>query len=262
MTSLSEPDYYDVLGVGRDAAASEIKSELREGARRCHQDLTCAPDAQDRFAELSRAYAILSKPTSRILYDRVGYRGRGNGSFDSTPPTTESLGRLVDVAEVEVGVLEALRGATRRVSVTTVGTCAACTGTGAAAGSQIDECAACAGEGRLRRTGSLGTARLLQIDECEDCRGSGRLVREAGGECVGTGRTQGARKLELRLPPGPEDGKLIRAQDPQEGREVYLALRVVPREENGLLRYAAGAALFFALALFAVLALAPEALTG
>lgn len=262
MANVCEPDYYDVLGVARDAGASEIKAAFRKGARSCHPDLSCAPDAQDRFAELSRAYAILSKPTSRILYDHVGYRGRGNGSFDSTPPTTERLGRLFDVAEVEVDHLEALRGTTRRVAVTTVGACTACTGSGAAAGSQIDECDACAGEGRLRRTGSLGTARLLQIDECVDCRGAGRLVREACGECQGTGRTRVARTLELRIPPGTEDGKLVRAQDPQEGREVYFALRVVSSEETRLLRYAAAAALFLAVALFAVLALAPEILTG
>ena len=243
MATVPEPDYYDILGVGPDAAPTEIKEAFRAQARRFHPDISREPDAEDRFAELSRAYAILSRPTARILYDRVGYRGRGNGGFDSSPPTAEDLGRLFDVAEVEVDDLEARRGATRRVAVTTVGTCAACTGTGAAPGSTIDECPACDGEGRRRQTRTVGASRLLQIDPCADCGGTGRVILRPCPECEGTGRRHVARNLKLRIPPGTEDGKLVRTQDPGEGQEVYVALRVVPHADARPIRYAAAAAL-------------------
>jgi molecular chaperone DnaJ len=260
MTSAPEPDYYELLGVKRDAGAGEIKEAFRAQARRLHPDVSRDPNAGDRFAEVSRAYAVLSKPTARILYDRVGYRGPGNGGFESAEPSAEHLALLFDVAEVEVDALEARRGATRRVEITSVGICPDCVGTGADPGSEIEECLPCGGEGRLRQTANVGAARLLQIHVCAECSGTGRIVREPCAACSGSGRAHVERSLKLRIPPGTVDGALVRAQDPREGRDVYLALRVVPHQDARLLRYSATAALALALALFAVIALAPDAL--
>src|SRR3712207_5254272 len=118
----TQRDLYDVLGVGRDADAATIKRAYRSQARALHPDVSQDPEAADRFTELSRAYGVLSKPAARILYDRIGYRGRGNGTFD--PDTAE--GATLELAEVEVAAFEAARGTTRQVRVTSLGSCAIC----------------------------------------------------------------------------------------------------------------------------------------
>jgi molecular chaperone DnaJ len=246
-------DYYEVLGVSPDADARAIKRAFRNLARTLHPDVSTATDAVDRFAELSRAYSVLSTPTARLLYDRVGYRGRGNGGFESPEPSAARFSGLFEVAEVEIDRLEAMRGTTRRVGVTTVGTCAACAGSGAAPGSLVEECASCEGSGRVRRSSMVGSARLLQLDACPDCGGAGRILREACSACTGTGRAETARTVRLRVPPGTEDGRLVHADDG--GREVYVALRVVSNPEGRLLRYSAAAAFALALILFVALAL-------
>jgi molecular chaperone DnaJ len=260
MMSSPEPDYYELLGVKRDAGAGEIKEAFRTQARRLHPDVSREPDASDRFAELSRAYTVLSKPTARILYDRVGYRGRGNGGFESAGPSAENLALLFDVAEIEVDALEAARGATRQVAITSVGICSNCVGTGAAPGSEIEDCVSCDGEGRVHQTADVGAARLLQIHVCGDCSGTGRIVREPCAVCSGSGRAHVERSLKLRIPPGTVDGALVRTRDPNEDREVYFALRVIPHEDARLLRYSAAATLALAAALFALIAFAPDVL--
>jgi molecular chaperone DnaJ len=249
-------DYYEVLGVSPDADARAIKRAFRSLARELHPDVSTAADAVDRFAEISRAYSVLSTPTARLLYDRVGYRGRGNGGFESPEPSAAHLSRLFEVAEVEIDGLEAMRGTTRRVGVTTIGTCAACAGSGAATRSRVEECASCKGSGRVRRTSMVGSARFLQLDECPDCGGAGETLRNTCPACTGTGRAERARTLRLRVPAGTEDGRLVRADDG--GREVYVALRVVPIQENRVLRYSAAAGVVLALVLLVAVALAPD----
>ncbi len=114
------PDYYDVLGVARGADAAEIKRAFRARARLLHPDVSDDPDAEGRFRELADAYAALSKPASRLLYDHFGYRGRGawtaspaQGLFDLGERSKRR--GAGDVAEVELGFYEAARGGRRSV---------------------------------------------------------------------------------------------------------------------------------------------------
>ena len=260
-------DYYDLLGVARDADQNAIKQAFRARARSLHPDVSTERDANDRFAELSRAYSILSKPEARILYDRYGYLGTGNGGFDRTvggANAAAAAARDVDFAEVRVRLFEAVRGSTRRVQVATVGICDTCRGTGAAPGTVARECTACAGEGRLRTSSPLGGGRLLQIETCLACAGRGIVVERRCGRCHGSGQARAERSVKVEIPPGAEDGGVIRVGVDGAGngrpsaRELYVRLRIVPERDALLVRVIAAAALVIALVLFAILYLAPE----
>jgi molecular chaperone DnaJ len=263
----AQHDYYELLGVDRDAEPDAIRRAFRARARTLHPDVSTDPEATDRFSELSRAYSVLSRPTARLLYDRVGYLGRGNGGLTAAaePDAAQRLDRLFDVAEVAVGSFEAARGGTRRVNVSSVGACAACGGSGATPGTAVEDCGDCEGSGRVRRDSTLDGARLIQLDACRSCEGRGHLVASPCDACEGSGRATVERTLRLRIPPGAEDGKLIRAEEarraPRRGaRDVYVVLRVLPDPDSRLVRYAAVAALAIAVALFLVLALTPDSL--
>src|ERR671933_2599910 len=136
-------DYYDVLGVERDADGDTIKRAFRARARELHPDVSADPGAADSFAELSKAYGVLSKPSSRRLYDNFGYGGRGNGWF--APGAARGARRVArrpvrPVAEVLVDELEAQRGVRRKVRWERAERCSACAGKGGAAGAGTRRC--------------------------------------------------------------------------------------------------------------------------
>ena len=264
-------DYYDVLGVPRDAEPEEIKQAFRSLARSLHPDLSPDPDANERFSEIAKAYGVLSKPTARLLYDRFGYLGPGNGGFAAENAAgrsrAEDLARVFNVSEVEIDEREAARGTTRNVRATTIGICSACHGEGTARGAVREECTACGGAGHVTIASPLGTARLIQVDTCAECSGSGRVVIAPCATCVGTGWTKAERKVKLRIPPGADHGKILRAPVDRsngdavgEPRDVYIVLRVRPDADPRIVRYTAAAALALAIALFVVLLVAPESL--
>ena len=153
----------------------------------------------------------------RLLYDRFGYLGAGNGGFETTGSSAPSRDKetpssAFDFAEVQVEFLEAVRGATRKVEITTVEICTACRGTGAARGSLLEDCNGCDGDGVLRRAEDVGAGRVLKIERWPDCRGSGRVVIVPCPRCLGSGREKTKRKVKLDIPPGVEDGGMIRAE--------------------------------------------------
>ena len=126
-------DYYEILGVERDADGETIKRAFRARARALHPDVSDDPDAAEKFGELSEAYGVLSKPPSRLLYDRFGYRGRGNGWF--VPHGARAAGAFVrrqkpPVGEVLVDELEAQRGVRRKVRWERRERCPECDGAG------------------------------------------------------------------------------------------------------------------------------------
>jgi molecular chaperone DnaJ len=253
-------DLYDVLGVASHADATTIKRAFRARARALHPDVCPDPEAADRFAELSRAYAVLSRPAARLLYDRVGYLGPGNGGFEERPATGREE-RLFDLAEVEIEPIEAARGTIRRVRVAAIGPCRACDGAGTASGAAVLRCEACGGDGSMRRSIDARAARVLEVERCRICAGEGRVVADACPRCNGTGRTRTDRTLTLRIPPGATSGELVTARSDANGAgDVFVVLRVRPDRDSRLVRYAATAALVLAVGLFLVIALAPNAI--
>jgi molecular chaperone DnaJ len=262
-------DYYEVLGVSPDADQHAIKRAFRSRARELHPDVSPDPRADERFSELATAYRVLTNSSAKLLYDRYGYLGRGNGGFEPAQvmgaPTRSAGSQAFDVAELRVHAVEAARGATRTVDVSTVGSCAACGGEGAEPGSEAETCSTCHGEGRLRSVSDTGAGRLLQIDVCPACRGAGSVVREPCPDCGGTGRANRAQTVTVRIPPGAEDRSIIRLRGDETGAgphgpDVYVRLRVLPDRDSRPARYAAVTAVAIAVALFVVLLVTPEAL--
>lgn len=245
-------DYYEVLGVPPAADPEEVKKAYRSRARELHPDISSDPNAEEKFSEIAEAYQVLSKPTARLLYDRFGYRGWGNGPLPDIPPgrkEEEESGAATPAVRVELEIepFEAIRGTARTIHVAFVSTCRTCRGNGAAPGTAWRTCRTCEGDGRLKKVSISPSGRLLQIEQCPECEGEGRLPQHQCGECGGSGKVRLERPVEVIIPPGARDGQRIRLT----GAFVVLRIRQLP--DFPFIRHTALAGLAIALSLLAAL---------
>jgi molecular chaperone DnaJ len=248
-------DYYAILGVPAEADEATIRTAFRSLARALHPDVSDVPDAEERFRDVAEAYQVLSRPGRKRLYDRIGYRGRGNGGFASASrdPLFEfwrmRRRRAVQTVEVELGHFEAARGARRTVEIEARESCRECRGTGGAEGAETAVCAACGGSGRLKNVSASGAGRMLRVDPCPDCLGSGRTVSAACEACSGVGDVWNTRRVEVRVPAGVEDGTRIRLAHAAGNADAYLRVKVLPAPRDpAWIRVGALAALLVAVA--------------
>jgi molecular chaperone DnaJ len=235
-------DYYDVLGVARTADPGAIRQAYLRLARELHPDVSNEPEAEERFQELTAAYTVLSDRGARLLYDRFGYPGRGNGfaAGEGRPGGTPIL------AEVDVDVFEAARGARREVRYSSTECCEACDGEGFAPGSH--KCAACRGKGTCARAASLRFADWLQVETCADCDGVGIPAADRCAECGGTGSVSRDEVITVRLPAGVEDGTRLRVVGNPEDEHLLVQVRPPP-DDSRLVRVLAAVLLVCAVAL-------------
>jgi len=226
----AERDYYELLGVARDASESDIKKAFRGLARELHPDVSDAPDAEERFREVVEAYEVLSKTETRQLYDRYGHAGLRSGGFQ---PGHFDFGSLSDLfsaffgddvlggrasrsrgadlaASVDLDLVEASTGATREVPFQVAVICARCDGDGAEPGTEITTCPMCGGAGRMQQVSRSVFGEFVRTQACPECGGSGRRIVTACRECNGGGRVLEERRLEVTIPPGIHDGQRIR----------------------------------------------------
>jgi molecular chaperone DnaJ len=255
----AERDYYELLGVARDASDAEIKRAFRGLARELHPDVSEEPDAEARFREVVEAYEVLSKSETRALYDRYGHAGLRSGGFQ---PGHVEFGNLADLfsaffgdeillggrrrrgrgadlaATVEIELVEAAHGATRDVPFEVAVTCARCAGNGAEPGSEISACPTCGGAGRLQQVTRSVFGEFVRTQGCPDCGGTGRRIEEPCVECRGSGRVVEERTVTVEIPPGIHDGQRIRLSG--EGHagavgaaagDVYVEVRIRPDEQ-------------------------------
>jgi molecular chaperone DnaJ len=254
----TERDYYELLGVRRDASETEIKKAFRALARELHPDVSEQPDAEERFKEVVEAYEVLSKTETRQLYDRYGHAGLRSGGFTPGSVDFGSLsdlfaaffgddlfgggrggrGRGADVgAQVEIELVEAARGAKRDVPYEVAVECAHCNGDGAEPGSAVATCPTCAGSGRVQQVSRSLFGEFVRTQGCPDCGGTGRRIEDPCRECRGSGSVLEQRTLSVEIPPGIHDGQRIRLT----GRghsggpgsrtgDVYVQVRVRPDE--------------------------------
>jgi molecular chaperone DnaJ len=245
-----KPDYYEVLGVPRDADGETIRRAFYARSRDCHPDVSDEPADRRRFGELAEAYGVLSRPASRLLYDRYGYRGRaghpsaGDDDQDAPLPRGENVH-----ARIQLRPREARRGTERLVRYQAPTVCDVCDGRGVL-GEPDPECAECRGTGRIRDASVTSIASIPRIETCPVCGVDPCDV------CVGTGVVDAERRLRVRIPPGVVDGDQVRVAE--EGGDVGsgvpgdLFLDVtVPREpaDRAAVRYLALAGLVAAAAL-------------
>jgi molecular chaperone DnaJ len=277
--AVAKRDYYEVLGVSSDADDQAIRRAFYGLARDWHPDVADAPDAEVHFRELAEAYSVLSRRESRLLYDRYGYRGRGNQGFDSAfqeadlseverggnahtgfqAEATRSETRPPDVVRgtniethLEVRSFEAEEGTRRLITFHATIRCTACMG-GGSLSLPDPECEYCLGTGRKRTVSSLDVAHVLQVERCPAC------VEEPCPRCEGSGTVETERRIRLRVPPGVDDGTLLRVSgdgnDAGAGSvpgDLLVRLHVLPPPKDPrAVRFIA-----FALLLVAVVALA------
>ena len=224
----SKRDYYEVLGVERDAGPDVIKKAYRKLALAHHPDRNPGDEeAVGRFKEASEAFEVLSDPNKRSRYDRFGHAGvSGNGGpqFRDVSDIFDAFGDLFDGfgmfgegqrrggnrahrgnhlrSSVTIDLLEAAKGCTRTLEVTRHETCATCQGSGAKPGTKPQKCDYCGGRGRVVH--AQGFFRVQTT--CPACQGSGQVVRDKCGDCSGSGTQMQTSKLEVKVPPGVDNG--------------------------------------------------------
>jgi molecular chaperone DnaJ len=252
----TEQDYYELLGVARDASHGEIKRAFRRLARELHPDVSEQPDAELRFRAVAEAYEVLSDPERRRTYDRFGHAGLRSGGF---APMDADFGSLSDVfaaffgetlfgtggagprptrgpdvaAHVEIDLAAAAVGTTVDLHVRAARMCEPCGGSGAAPGTSPVMCPGCGGAGRVQHVSRTILGQMVRSGTCPRCDGAGRIVETPCPRCEGDGRTLEDLSIDLEIPAGIHDGQRIRVRG--EGHagtlggppgDVYVTVRV------------------------------------
>jgi molecular chaperone DnaJ len=265
---LSRRDYYEILNVPRDAGKDDIKNAYRKLALQYHPDRNKSPEAEERFKEISEAYAVLSDDEKRAQYDQFGHAGIdsryswddlfrgvdfgeifrdigfGFGGFDSIFDRffgTERRRRVARGADLRydtsISLEETYSGVRREIEVPRTEICPTCGGTGAKLGTKPKRCPRCNGAGQVQHVQEAGFARFVRIEPCNTCRGRGTVVDAPCGECRGTGRVRRTRKISIRIPSGVDSGSHLRLAGEGEAGEadeppgdLYIVVHVKPHE--------------------------------
>ncbi len=227
-------DYYELLGVGREATAEEIKRAFRRLARELHPDTNPDPDAEARFKAVAQAYEVLSDPEKRQRYDRFGPEGvgatsdpfgfggggindifeaffggaspfGGGGRGPSGPPRGADLELIVDLT-----LEEAVFGVRHPVDVRAPVGCATCAGSGAAPGTQPVTCTECGGRGQVQRVRQSFLGQMVSTSVCPRCAGLGQMVPDPCPDCRGEGRRTEERTYTIDIPAGVDTGSTLR----------------------------------------------------
>ena len=220
---MSKRDYYEVLGVARDAGDEDIKKAFRRLAMKLHPD-RCPDDpaAQEKFKEAKEAYEVLCESQKRALYDRHGHDAFAAGGGFGGPGFSDMGDVFGDIfADIfgggrarrgsdlryllDLDLEEAVAGCTKTIEVPGVLACEGCKGTGSADG-RSTACPTCRGQGRVRIQNGIFSVQ----QPCPHCRGSGRIVTSPCPQCDGEGHVERVRKLEVRIPAGVDTGDRIR----------------------------------------------------
>ena len=238
---MAKRDYYDVLGVQKNASDAEIKKAFRNLAKENHPDSNRGDEgAETRFKEINEAYENLKDPQTRAAYDQFGHAGTraggmGSGGFggggfsgsgfggnfsdifedlfgdfagrSSQNSNQKRQSRGSDLrAEIRIDLKDAYFGATRELVINSLAICDDCDGTGAAPGSSRSTCQHCGGSGSVRSTQGFFTVERT----CSVCNGKGYIIENPCGSCSGSGRVRKKRKLSVNIPRGVDDGTRIR----------------------------------------------------
>jgi molecular chaperone DnaJ len=227
---VTERDYYDVLGVRRDASDADIKKAFRKLAQRWHPDVSEEPDAHERFKEINEAYQVLVDPQRRQQYDMFGRAGLGDtvgGGFDTGFPgfadifdaffgggTGARRGRPAAGSDLRydlrISFAEAVNGTEKEIEFPVLDRCATCGGSGAAEGAQSVTCSTCQGRGEVRSVRQTMLGQMVNVSTCPRCRGEGKIVEQRCETCQGEGRIQRPRTLRVKIPAGIDEGHQVR----------------------------------------------------
>jgi molecular chaperone DnaJ len=264
-------DYYEVLGVARNATETDIKKAYRRLAMKYHPDKNPGDAAaEEKFKEAAEAYAVLSDPEQRARYDRYGHAGVGATpggfgpgfagfqnledilsdlfGFGFGGPTggrrSSQVQRGADLRyDLELTLEEAAKGVTTQIRIPRLETCSDCRGSGAAPGTAPETCSTCGGVGQVRyQQGFFSVTRT-----CPQCRGTGQIIRIPCRTCRGEGRVRREKRIEVKVPAGVDDGMRLRVSGegeagigggPPGDLQVVIHVReheIFERQDNNLL---------------------------
>ncbi len=253
-------DYYEVLGVARDASSEQIKKAYRKLAMKYHPDVADDPGSAERFKEIGEAYAVLSDPQKRSMYDRGGDpMGGGMGGFGFPGGAAGfDVGNLFDamfgtqgsrgprsrvrrgqdaLVRLTLTLADAAFGATHPIKVDTAVVCPACQGKGAAEGHEPVTCSTCHGNGDVTTVQRSFLGDIRTVQPCPACRGYGTVIPHPCGECSGEGRVRSHRTINVKIPPGVSTGNRVHLDSQGEvgpgggpAGDLYVELTVLPHE--------------------------------
>lgn len=256
-------DYYEILGISRDANQEEIKQAYRQLARKYHPDVNKEEGAAERFKEINQANEILSEPEKRARYDRFGETGATAGYQD-----VGDMGGFADIFESFFGGFsgagaqqttkrrsgpvrgddlrfdqklefrEAIFGGEKQIRISHLETCTTCTGSGAKPGTKPRTCTTCSGSGQVRRATRTPFGSFTQVGNCPTCNGTGQMIEDKCDNCGGNGLNQITKKLKITVPPGVDSGTRLRVtgegdagQKGGASGDLYVYLFVQPDQE-------------------------------
>src|SRR5438309_792472 len=239
----SKRDYYEVLGVQKNASQDEIKAQYRKLALKFHPDRNKSPDAGEHFKEISEAYAVLSDNEKRKIYDTHGHAGVdgrystedifkgarvnfedifggfGSGGFDSIFESLFGRGgfggfsgfgreRGSDlVYETSITLEDVLKGKRVEIDIPKYIDCENCKGSGASPGTTMRTCSVCNGHGQVRTSRSSGFSTFVTVQPCNTCRGQGKIIERPCSKCKGSGKQKATRIFSFEIPAGIETGE-------------------------------------------------------
>lgn len=270
---MSDRDYYEVLGVSRNASADDLKAAFRRLARQYHPDVNSAPDAEEKFKEINEAYAILSDDQKRAAYDRFGHAGvRGpSGSPDINVDFSNFADIFSDLfgfgglgrnatrqrnaprrgadlqLQLELSFEEAVFGIDKEVEIVRDEVCTTCSGTGAEPGTSPVRCSSCNGTGEIRQMRQTLLGSMVQVSTCPTCNGQGETISTPCHICRGRGVERKTRRKVVSVPAGVDTGTQMRlAGEGQPGinggpsGNLFIAIKVkthkyFKRRENDIL---------------------------
>jgi molecular chaperone DnaJ len=256
---MAKEDYYHVLGVPRNASESELKSAYRKLALKYHPDRNPNnKEAEEQFKSVNEAYAVLSDPQKRSMYDQFGHAGvngqagQGFGGFN-TADFGDIFGSFFDEMfggggrgrsakyrgsdireDIEVTLEQAFTGDRFPLNYRRTQTCYACDGSGAKPGTKLKTCAKCNGKGRIQ----FAQGFFSMSQTCPECGGQGQTIETSCSECNGHGKVNAEEKITLRVPPGVNDGTTLRMRGggdaghgPDTNGDLFVVVHVKPHKE-------------------------------
>ena len=229
-------DYYEILGVDKDASQKEIKKAYRKLAKKYHPDMNKDdPDTSEKFKEISEAYEILSDPDKRKRYDRYGHSGINDNDFNFDDFAQGGFGGFEDIFDMffggrsgrgsrrrgprkgsdlqyrmEITFEEAAFGAEKEITIPRTENCETCDGSGAKPGTDVKTCPKCDGSGQMRVSQRTPFGQFTQTKTCDRCGGSGKIVQTPCPDCNGSGKQRRHRNLTVNIPAGVQDGNRLR----------------------------------------------------
>jgi molecular chaperone DnaJ len=259
---MSKRDYYEVLGVSKDASADDIKKAYRKLAREYHPDVNKAADAETKFKEAKEAYDVLSDDQKKATYDRFGHvdpnQGMGGGGFGQGADFGGGFGDIFDMFfgggqqrrnpnapqrgsdlqyNLTIEFKEAVFGKEMDIHIPRTETCDTCHGSGAKPGTHPDTCSVCRGTGQQEVVQNTAFGRIVNRRVCSNCNGQGKIIKEKCGTCHGAGKVKKQRTIHIKIPAGVDDGAQLRVSGEGEGGtrggpsgDLYVVIRVKSHE--------------------------------